>query len=82
MAQIDGIIRIAPTHQPRADARQFAEFALDRIEVGESPNIARGRLRDSGLHQFVAARGENPLGRLEALQQQTGDTRADATHTP
>src|SRR6267378_2310298 len=70
MAQINGIIRVAPAHQPSADTWQFAEFAFDRVEAGEGANVARGRSRDAGLHQFVVTRGENPLGRLEVLEQQ------------
>jgi hypothetical protein len=68
LAEVDGIVRVGPAHEARADPRQFAEFLLDRIEVGETRNIVRGGTLDTSLGEIAFSGGEDSLGRLEMLK--------------
>ncbi len=47
LAQIGRIVGVGPFHQARADARQFAKFFLERIEVAKLRDTARGVARNS-----------------------------------
>ena len=81
MFQVDGIIGIGPPNQARADARQFAEFLLDRVEVGEGRNRVCGGTGDAGLNGVRLAALEDFIGRPETLEQQSRNTRADTVNT-
>jgi len=80
MAEIRRIIVVVPSHQPRADSRQLAQFLFDRVEIAKLKNAARRGLRDAGCYDFVFAGAENCLRSFESIEQETICSRADSSN--